>query len=219
SLQELSSRLIDAQEQERKRIAQELHDELGQALTAMSINLSAIDKQLGVELDPEIAERLAETDSLITRTLEQMREMALDLRPSMLDDLGLLPALRWYVKRYENRTGILVDLEVVGLELRLPEHIETAMYRVVQEALTNVARHARANRVDIRLQRRDSIFQAFIEDDGSGFDPAEVADREAQGRGVGLVGIRERIAALGGSLEIKSHPGKGTRLTIELPLP
>jgi len=219
SLQELSSRLIDAQEQERKRIAQELHDELGQALTAMSINLSAINKQLGAALDPEIAERLAETDSLITRTLEQMREMALDLRPSMLDDLGLLPALRWYVKRYENRTGILVDLEAVGLEKRLPEHIETAMYRVVQEALTNVARHARANRVDIRLQRRDSIVQAFIEDDGSGFDPAEVADREAQGRGVGLVGMRERIAALGGSLEIESHPGKGTRLTIELPLP
>jgi len=219
NLQGLSSRLIDAQEQERKRIAQELHDEMGQALTAMSINLSAINKQLGAALDPETAERLAETDTLITRTLEQMRELALDLRPSMLDDLGLLPALRWYVKRYENRTGILVGLEAVGLELRLPEHIETAMYRVVQEALTNVARHARASRVDVRLQRRDSIVQAFIEDDGSGFDPAEVADREAQGRGVGLVGMRERIAALGGSLEIESHPGKGTRLTIELPLP
>jgi GAF domain-containing protein/anti-sigma regulatory factor (Ser/Thr protein kinase) len=219
NLQGLSSRLIDAQEQERKRIAQELHDEMGQALTAMSINLSAIDKQLGAALDPETAQRLAETDSLITRTLEQMRELALDLRPSMLDDLGLLPALRWYVKRYENRTGILVGLEAVGLELRLPEQIETVIYRMVQEALTNVARHARANRVDIRLQRRDSIVQAFIEDDGSGFDPAEVADREAQERGVGLVGMRERIAAVGGSLEIKSHPGKGTRLAIELPLP
>jgi two-component system sensor histidine kinase UhpB len=196
-----------------------LHDEMGQALTAMSINLSAIGKQWGAELDLETAERLAETDSLITRTLEQMRELALDLRPSMLDDLGLLPALRWYVKRYETRTGIQVGLEVIGLEVRLPERIETVIYRVVQEALTNVARHARAARVDVHLQQRDSVVEALIEDNGSGFDPAEVAGREAQERGVGLVGMRERIGAVGGTLEIKSHPGKGTRLTIELPLP
>jgi PAS domain S-box-containing protein len=218
NLQGLSSRLIDAQEQERKRIAQELHDEMGQALTAMSINLSAIDKAWGARLDPDTAERLAETDSLITRTLEQMRELALDLRPSMLDDLGLLPALRWYVKRYENRTGIQVGLEVSGLEERPPEPIETVIYRVVQEALTNVARHAGASRVDIHLQRRDSIVEALIEDNGSGFDPEEVADREAAKRGVGLVGMRERIGAVGGSLEIKSRRGKGTLLAIQLPL-
>jgi PAS domain S-box-containing protein len=219
NLRGLSSRLIDAQEQERKRIAQELHDEMGQALTAISINLSAIDKGLGAALDPETAERLAETDSLITRTLEQMRDLALDLRPSMLDDLGLLPALRWYIKRYENRTGIQVGLEVSDLEERLPEPIATVIYRVVQEALTNVTRHAGASRVDIHLQQRDSVVQAFIEDNGSGFDLAEVADREAEKRGVGLVGMQERVAVVGGSLEIKSRRGKGTRLAIQLPLP
>jgi signal transduction histidine kinase len=217
-LQKLSTQLINAQEAERTRISQELHDEMGQALTAMSINLAAIEKELPPELPPTIRERLAETSSLADQTLEQIRELALDLRPSMLDDLGLVPTLRWYVNRYAKRSDIEVELEAIDLEERLAAEVETVLYRVVQEALTNVARHAQANRVRIRLERKEAKFRAFIEDDGQGFDVKEVASRASPERGAGLLGIRERVALLSGRFNIQSRPGRGTRLTLEIPI-
>jgi PAS domain S-box-containing protein len=216
-LQSLSTRLINAQEAERKRISQELHDEMGQALTAISINLAAIEKELPPELVSMTRDRLAETSSLTDQTLEQMRELSLDLRPSMLDDLGLVPTLRWYVNRYAKRTNIAVEFEAIDFEERLAAEMETALYRAVQEALTNVARHARADRVRLHLEREESKVSVFIEDDGQGFDAQEVADRKTPERGMGLLGIRERVASLGGRLSIRSRPGQGTRLSIEMP--
>jgi signal transduction histidine kinase len=217
-LQSLSAQLINAQEAERKRISQELHDEMGQALTAMSINLAAIKKELPSELAPTTRERLAETSALADQTLEQVRELSLDLRPSMLDDLGLVPTLRWYVNRYAQRLKLEVEFEAVDLEERLTAEMETVLYRVVQEALTNVARHAQANRVHIHLEHKEFKVHAFVEDDGQGFDLQEVAGREALERGAGLLGIRERVASLGGRFSLWSRPGQGTRLTIEIPI-
>ncbi|TKJ31281.1 MAG: hypothetical protein CEE40_01885 [Chloroflexi bacterium B3_Chlor] len=217
-LQLLSAQLIRAQEEERKRISQELHDEMGQALTAMSINLAAIEKELSPDLASALGQRLAETNGLIAQTLDQMRDLALDLRPSMLDDLGLVPTLRWYLKRYAERLGVDVEFEAIDLEDRLPAEMETVLYRTVQEALTNVARHAHASRVDVRLKRGDSTVTVSIEDDGQGFEVEKVGERELQQRGAGLLGIRERVASLGGSFSIHSAEGQGTQLSIEIPL-
>ena len=217
-LQRLSAQLIHAQEAERKRISQELHDELGQALTAMSINLSVIKKEMPPQLTLMIGERLEETALLVDQTLEEVRELALNLRPSMLDDLGLLPTLRWYVGRYARRVCLEVELEAIYLEERLPREMETVLYRVVQEALTNIAKHAQANRVRIRLEGKDSTVSVLIEDNGRGFDTDEVAARERSERGAGLLGMRERVSSLGGSLSIRSRPGQGTQLSVEVPL-
>ena len=161
---------------------------------------------------------MAETSSLADRTLEQVRELSLDLRPSMLDDLGLVPTLRWYVNRYAKRLNIEVEFEVIGLEERLSAEVETVLYRAVQEALTNAARHAQASRVRIQLERKESTVAAFIEDDGQGFDREGVAGHEASERGVGLLGMRERVASLEGRLRVQSRPGQGTRLSLEIPL-
>jgi len=217
-LQRLSTQLINAQEAERKRISQELHDEMGQALTAMSINLSVIKREMPPQLTPMIGERLEETALLADQTLEQVRELALNLRPSMLDDLGLLPTLRWYVGRYAKRVRLKVKLEAVDIEERLPREMETVLYRMVQEALTNIAKHAQANRVHIRLKRKGFTVSVLIEDNGRGFDTDEVAARERSERGAGLLGMRERVSNLGGSLSIQSRPGQGTQLSAELPL-
>jgi len=217
-LQGLSARLINAQEAERKRIAQELHDEMGQALTAMAIDLAAIEKELPSELALMTADRLAETRSLADQTLQQIRELALDLRPAMLDDLGVVPTLRWYVNRYARRLHIDVEFEAIDFEERLTPEVETVLYRVVQESLTNVARHAEANRVHVHLERKESTVAGFIEDDGKGFDIEEVVGREDPARGAGLLGIRERVASLRGSFSILSRPGEGTRLSFEIPI-
>ena len=217
-LQRLSTQLIHAQEAERKRISQELHDEMGQALTAMSINLSVIEKEMPPQLTLMIGERLEETAFLVDQTLEQVRELALNLRPSMLDDLGLLPTLRWYVGRYAKRLSLKVELEAIDLEERLPREMETVLYRMVQEALTNIAKHAQASSVHIRMEGKDSTVSMAIEDNGRGFDTDEVEARERSERGAGLLGMRERISNLGGSLSIRSRPGQGTHLSAELPL-
>lgn len=217
-LQRLSAQLVAAQEAERKRISQELHDEMGQLLTAMKFNLDAIKKRLPSKTTAVVKERLAETASLADRMLEQMREISLELRPSMLDDLGLRSTLRWYVSQYTKTHGIQVELEAADFAERLPPEVETALYRVVQEALTNVAKHAQASRVRIRLGCGESTVTAVIEDNGQGFDPEELASRGPAERGAGLLGMGERITILGGELRIESRPGQGTRLTISVPV-
>jgi signal transduction histidine kinase len=217
-LQELSTRLIRAQEQERGRLARELHDEIGQALTAMSINIAEVDKRLPPELKPVLRERLTETMALVAQTSEQISALALDLRPSLLDDLGLVSALRWYVSRYTERMGIHVQVETIDMADRLDQEVETALYRVVQEALTNVARHAGATSVRLRLERKVSSVLATIEDNGRGFDAGALADDIAPERSAGLLGMRERAALLGGTFRLHSVPGGGTELSIEIPL-
>jgi signal transduction histidine kinase len=213
-LQRLSAELMNAHESERKRMSQELHDELGQALTAMRINLTGLEKELFPDF-PASRKKLIETSLLVDETLEHVRELSHTLRPTMLDELGLVPTLRWYVTRYAERLGIQVEFEAV--DLRLPTEIETALYRIVQEALTNIAKHAQAGHVQLRLSYQESRVTALIEDDGVGFDVHRKMTVDATG--AGLFGMRERVAVLSGSLTIQSRPEQGTRLLIELPVP
>ena len=192
-------------------------DEIGQALTAIQINLAAIQKELPATNFAQIRERLTESRLLADQILEQIRELALDLRPPMLDDLGVGPTLRWYLKRYSTRLKIEAELTIVGLETRPTPAIETAIYRVIQEALTNTARHAAASKVRVQLTRDKPTVFVQIEDNGQGFDVAEVLARVGQPNGMGLLGMRERITLLGGSFEIEAQPGQGTHLTFSIP--
>jgi two-component system sensor histidine kinase UhpB len=186
-------------------------------LTAMSINLAEVVKRLPTDLAPSIRERLAETRALVKQTSQRISALALDLRPTLLDDLGLIPAIRWYVSRYGERVGIDVQMEVVDLEERLDPEVETTLYRVAQEALTNVARHADATEVRLRLERKASSVAALIEDNGRGFEAPELVENIFE-RGAGLVGMQERVALLGGNVTIESGRGEGTRLWVEIPL-
>lgn len=217
-LRALNRKLTAVQEAERKQLARELHDEMGQALTAISINLAAIERELSPDCLSRIKERLTESSLLTEQTLEQIRELSSNLRPTTLDDLGLVPTLRWYINRYEKRVNIRTEFEVINLENRLSIEIETALYRIVQEALTNVARHAQANIVRLLLRGKKSSVVAFIEDDGQGFDVVKVIDREVPETGMGLLGIRERVILLGGTFNIQSTPGQGTQLSLEIPM-
>ena len=217
-LRHLSVQIINAQEAERKRISQELHDEMGQALTAIIYNLEMSLRDLPPGLGQTTRERLVEAYSLTLRTLEQVRLLSLDLRPAMLDDLGLVPALRSYVGRYTRRTGTEVAFEAIGMEEQLSPETETALYRIVQEALTNVARHAQARSIRLRLERKASTVAVVVQDDGRGFDVEETRESNPSDSGVGLIGIEERVHALGGTLSIFSQPGQGTVLSVEMPL-
>ena len=217
-LRALNSKLTQVQEAERTQLARELHDEMGQALTAISINLSAVWEALPPEISPGIKDRLAEASWLADQTLEQVRELSLNLRPPMLDDLGLVPTLLWYIKRYTQRVNIDVNFETVGLEDRLAPILETAVYRIVQEALTNIAKHAKtAKNVQIRLERSATAIVVLIKDDGQGFDVAKIMGDQSSGNGIGLLGMQERIKLLRGSFHVDSQPGQGTCLSISIP--
>ncbi|MFN8456543.1 MAG: sensor histidine kinase, partial [Anaerolineae bacterium] len=217
-LQRLSLELMKAQETERKHVSQELHDELGQALTAMRINFDMLQKELPADSAAAGRERLAEISMLVDETLAHVRELSHTLRPTMLDEMGLVPTLRWYIGRYAQRLGIQVEFEVTDLEDRLAAEIETTLYRIVQEALTNIARHAQAHRVQLHLAGQESRVSALIEDDGLGFDVQTKMAAGIARSGMGLFGMYERVALWGGNFTIQSHPGQGTRLLVELPL-
>ncbi len=208
-LQVLSSRLIEAREAERRFIARELHDEIGQQLTGVKMTLDMMMRSVPDSLTVQ----MQDAQSLIAGLLKQVRELSLELRPSMLDDLGLLPALTWHFDRYRSQTGISVAFTHDGLERRLDPVIETALYRVVQESLTNAARHADTREVSVSLALDGTDLRLSVADCGAGFDPGEV-----RARTMGLFGMRERVEALGGSLAIQSAPGAGTMVTATVPL-
>lgn len=213
-LRRLSQQLVGSHEEERKALSRELHDEVGQALTALRMdlgNLAAARSDSGHLFQ----ERLAEIKLLLERTMQIVRDLAMGLRPSMLDDLGLVPALEWQVREFSRRSGIAADLNVDGTLDTLPEGHRTCVYRVVQEALTNCARHAQAGHVRVVLHGSPSQLVLTIQDDGVGL-PAQ--ERSRLGRGLGLIGIGERVRALGGSMEIVSQPQKGTLLRVVVPL-
>jgi signal transduction histidine kinase len=199
-------RIVAAQELERRRLARELHDETGQALTSILLGLKQIE---GSEPSPAV-ESLRE---LVVATLQDVRRLAVELRPKVLDDFGLVPALERLTEGFGEQTGIAVDLEASAITDRLPMEVETAIYRIVQEALTNVVKHAHAHRVSVLLTTANGRIKAVIEDDGTGFDPA-AADGDG---GIGLIGMRERIELLDGSLAVESTPTSGTTIAVEVP--
>jgi len=212
---QLLRKTISAQEDERKRIARELHDQTCQALAALILSLHAAST---ADAPEPVRQRLADARGLAGSTLEEVHRVILDLRPSVLDDLGLVPALRWFAARHLDPLGVAVRWEVEGPEGRLAPDVETALFRAAQEALTNVARHAHAETVLVQIVRSESELHLEIEDDGDGFDPASLAGPVRSARGLGLTGIRERLELLGGSAEIESSPGQGTRVVLRAPL-
>jgi PAS domain S-box-containing protein len=210
-LQTFPRRLIEVQEAERRRVARELHDEIGQALTAIKLNLQAVEQS--ADTSPH-APHLNESVGIIDRALQQVRDLSFDLRPSLLDDLGLVAALRWYVDR-EARRGDLIPEFVADLsETRLPPELETACFRITQEALTNVVRHAQARRVWVELRQRGSELHLVVRDDGIGFDVSAVRRRHASDVSLGLEGMQERALILNGKIEIKSAPAHGTEIHV-----
>jgi PAS domain S-box-containing protein len=214
SLRELSSRLMHVQEEERSRLARDLHDEIGQLLTALKIDLQGL--QHG-SAHPH-SHSLTDSLELVDRLLTEVRTLALDLRPSLLDDLGLVPALRWYANRQAQRNGWTLSLSVEGIAGRVAVPIEVACFRIVQEALTNIAKYARAKVVDLALRRQEYEVTLVIQDDGVGFDVMLARQRAQGGQSIGLLGMQERVRLAGGRLAISSTPGQGTRLQLCFPL-
>ncbi|MDX1616938.1 MAG: GAF domain-containing sensor histidine kinase, partial [Candidatus Promineifilaceae bacterium] len=218
-LEELSSRLIDAHENERRRISRELHDELGQVLTAVTFDLAAVKSHLAhAEQLPHSLSLVDDAHKLILELISKVRSLSLELRPSLLQDLGLVPTLHWYADTQTERFGIQIKLNVENLHDRLPQRVETTVYRVIQEALTNVVRHAGAERVTIDLARRDGWLTGTIRDDGCGFNPTALQASGDRAMRVGLLGMRERVRSLRGTVDIQSEPGDGTTVQLKIPL-
>jgi PAS domain S-box-containing protein len=210
---ELLSRLVFAQEDERRRIAREMHDQFGEDLTALSrrIGLLADAARRGSDA---MVEQIGELESVVQKLDRDVDELVWELRPTALDDLGLRAALSNYVKDWSRRVNIRVDLHTTGLlDDRLPPDLETTLYRIVQEALTNVAKHSRADNVEIILERRPDAVVLIVEDNGVGFAGSTPA---SGGHGFGLLGMRERAALVGASLQIESSPGQGTTVLVRI---
>lgn len=212
-LRQMSSQVLTAQEEERKRIAREMHDDTAQALTSVLVRLRLLERSTG---DERLRDGLSELRDLTGAALEGVRRLAIDLRPPMLDDLGLEAALRSYVHEFSQRWPTKATFTSSRLG-RLPSVVELVLYRIVQEALSNVAKHANASQVLVRLTCRGRALRMVIEDDGHGFDVDAV--RSSRESGLGLFGMEERLALVGGSLRVESAVGKGTRLFAEVPLP
>ena len=216
-LADLLHQVVEAQEAERKRIARELHDATGQSLTAINLGLRGIENVLA-DSSPTLVGQFKELKSFGINALDELRQIIADLRPSQLDDLGLVPALQWYVGEFQKRYSIPVDLIVEGDQVRLPSEYEIVLFRIAQEALMNIAKHAGASQAVVTVHTYSGQICVMIEDDGCGFDPAAVLDDEIPLTGWGLLGIRERTLLLGGHYEIDSEPGGGTFIRVSIPL-
>ena len=205
-------RVVEGQELERKRLARELHDETGQALTSILLGLRSIES--AVRDQPEVRESVLGLRELVVETLHDVGRLAVELRPKALDDFGLVPALERLAETFSEQTGVDVHVQAALGGERLPDEVESALYRIVQEALTNVVKHAQASTVSVVLTKRGRHIAAIIEDDGRGFDPAT-----AREDGLGLLGMQERIALLGGRVAVESGENGGTTVAVEVPVP
>lgn len=213
-MQQLSRQILQAQEDERYRLARELHDEAAQSLTSLLVHIRLLERAK----DPvEAQHHVQELRELTARALEDVRRVALDLRPTILDDLGLAAALEWRVDEFNKLEGVRATITVTDLDRRLPRETELVLYRVGQEALSNVSRHAAASEVKVTLRRDERHCVLEVADNGKGFDPLWVNPQT--GHGLGLVGMRERVAMVGGELEVTSRPGAGARITARVPWP
>jgi signal transduction histidine kinase len=209
-LERLSARMVAAQEEERRSISRELHDEIGQTLSAVLVDAANLANR--IPPDDAVAQRYLESiRTLADSSVNSIRNIALLLRPSMLDDLGLIPALEWQAREVSRRSGIKVKVTDENVPESLPDAVRTGIYRIVQEALHNIARHSGAKNANITVRHEQDSIVLSVEDDGSGFDPKRT-------RGLGLVGMEERVKQLGGRMDVQSSPGKGTRLRVTLPL-
>ncbi|RME47259.1 MAG: hypothetical protein D6791_06295 [Chloroflexi bacterium] len=216
-LAQLLHQVVEAQENERKRIARELHDATGQSLTALSLGLRGVEKFLereGSTAVPQVHEMCV----LSSQALGELRQIIADLRPSRLDDLGLVPAIRWYLDGYQERYGIPVRLETQGRDIRLPSRYEIVLFRIVQEALINIAKHANATQASVTLTIGPTSVRLEVADNGRGFDVRSTLRRDRDQAGWGLLGMQERVALLGGDVTFDSAPDQGTRITATIPL-
>ena len=210
----LAAAAQEALEHEKRRIARELHDELGQSLTMLTMDVAWC-KTHATAGDPEVPSRLARMEGLLKATVASTRRIASDLRPLMLDDLGLAPALEWLVQNMAQRSGFACTLTMDEAALTLPQVHSTALFRIVQEALTNIAKHARATRASVEIERQDGRLLVRVRDNGAGFD----AGGPRKPASFGLLGLRERVSLLQGDLHIDSGSGEGTTIEIDLPVP
>jgi signal transduction histidine kinase len=215
-LSRLSRRLMETQETERQRIARELHDQIGQSLVAVKLQLQSMS---GLSERDHLVVRLRESIAVVERTIRQVRDLSFDLRPSVLDDLGLLATLRWYVDRQCGWAGVSAQFAPDPPEMDLPPQIEVTAFRIAQEALTNALHHAQATEVCVCLEKRDRELVLRVQDDGIGFDEEAVLRADYEGQSLGLLGMHERAQLAGGQLEIESAPGQGTMVQARLPLP
>jgi PAS domain S-box-containing protein len=215
-LRDVSRRVVEIQEAERRHLAQELHDEIGQVLSAISINLQSVAPICGASAQP----RLVESINIVASAIEQVRNLSLDLRPGMLDELGLVATLRWCADRQAQRAGFSLHFSAGSTGRRLPTNVETTCYRVAQESLTNVARHANASNVWVTFSEndeRDSV-ELMIRDDGAGFNPLDLHRRMPQGASFGVKGMQERVELVGGELVVESTPNHGTLIVARIPI-
>jgi signal transduction histidine kinase len=217
TLGELLHQVVGAQEAERQRMARELHDATGQSLTAIALGLRGLETTLA-EHPSGVVEQIRELKLFSTNALGELRQIITDLRPAQLDDLGLVAALQWYAQEFEKRRAIGTEFVAEGVRSRLPAEYEIVLFRIVQEALSNVAKHARASHALVKLEFYPAQVRVTIEDDGCGFEPKEVLHQRRLHAGWGLLGIQERALLLGGQCEFDSRPGRGTRIRVKVPL-
>jgi len=216
-LQALSERAINAQEDERRAIAQSLHDDTGQALSMLIIHLDRIDERIQPD-EKELKKQVADARELAANSLTELRRILSGLRPAILDDLGLVPAIRWFARTNLEGVGIHVVVKATSVPLELSPAIKTTLFRIVQEAVNNIVRHAGARSVTLVLQLNEGVVQLRVEDDGRGFDPSNASRDAVELQRLGLLGIRERAELLGGEFRVESAPEKGTRLQVSIPL-
>ncbi|MGH6690878.1 MAG: sensor histidine kinase, partial [Gammaproteobacteria bacterium] len=216
-LERLSARLVSAQEEERRSLARELHDAVGQALTAIKVEMGVALR--GAEVDSRARQSLESARAIAETTLQSVRDLSQLLHPSMLDDFGLPETLRAYLRSISTRSRIQTQLTLERMDDRLPQEIEVCVYRIVQEALTNVARHSGATTCTVSVIRREDALHLLVEDDGYGIDPEVINGASTARRGLGLVGMRERAQALKGTFLIENRKEGGTRVSVTLPVP
>ena len=216
-LRYLTSQLLSAQERERKRISMELHDELGQSLAVLKLQIRAIERGLG-EDQQDLKEGCLELLHYLDGVIDDVRRLSRDLSPAILEDLGLQSALKYLIDGVGKHYTVSYAFEVEDLDQLFPADAQIIIYRIFQECLTNISKHAGATEVSIAVTENDGLISLVLEDNGGGFDPSQVAGRRATGRGMGLAALDERARMLGGTLKIRSQPGSGTRLTCVIPV-
>ncbi len=214
-LRSLTSQLAEVSEAERKRLSQELHDQVGQNLTALGINLNIIRTEASTGASASLLSRLDDSLSLVEQTTQRIRDVMADLRPPVLDDYGIVAALKWYGRRFNQRTNIVMRVNGEELSPRLSARLENVLFRIAQEALTNVSKHAQATKVVATVEECNDSISLIIADDGIGFNPAHVADGEGN-HGWGLITMMERAEAEGGRCRIESGSEGGTRVIVEV---